>query len=146
MEPLSAASSVFAVVSVAIEVAKGINKLVDFCRAVQDAPSGLQSLVEDLEGLRELLEQVHCVGAGVGVEDTGSDKYIGSAVEKCRSVLRRLEEKVGRPSRDLGSEKRGRRFRGKVKLVLGRVEIGELREEVERAKSQLQIAQINALM
>ncbi|KAH7309247.1 hypothetical protein BKA65DRAFT_519487 [Rhexocercosporidium sp. MPI-PUGE-AT-0058] len=140
MEPLSAASSVFAVVSVAIELAKGIHKLVVFCKAVQDAPEGLLQLYEDLESLAELLEQVGLV------DDSCGDRLVGIAVDKCRLCLGRLEKKIRGPAWELGSESRGRRFRGKVKVVLRQSEIRDLREEIERAKSQLQIALVNSLI
>lgn len=140
MEPLSAASSVFAVVSVAIELAKGIHKLVLFCKAVQDAPSGLVQLSEDLESLGELLEQV-CL-----LDESCGDRFVEIAVKKCRVCVGRLEEKIRGPSKELESGSRGRRFRGRVKVVLREAEIRDLRGEIERAKSQLQIAQINSLM
>ncbi|KAH6718274.1 hypothetical protein BKA61DRAFT_300195 [Leptodontidium sp. MPI-SDFR-AT-0119] len=140
MEPLSAASSVFAVVSVAIELAKGIHKLVLFCKAVQDAPSGLVQLSEDLESLGELLEQV-CL-----LDESCGDRFVEIAVKKCRVCVGRLEEKIRGPSKELESESRGRRFRGRVKVVLREAEIRDLRGEIERAKSQLQIAQINSLI
>ncbi|KAK0124739.1 hypothetical protein ONS96_008621 [Cadophora gregata f. sp. sojae] len=142
MEPLSAASSVFAVVSIAIELAKGINKLVVFCKAVQEAPSGLKGLVEDLEVLGELLEQVHAVA----FEAKGSERYIERAVDRCRVTIEKLEEIIWKPSVDLRSEKSGRKFRGRVRIALGQTQIDTLREEIERAKSQLQIAQLDALM
>ncbi|KAK0112606.1 hypothetical protein ONS95_014349 [Cadophora gregata] len=142
MEPLSAASSVFAVVSVAIELAKVINKLVIFCNAVQEAPSGLGRLVEDLEVLGELLEQVHAVA----FEAKGSERYIERAVDRCRVTVEKLEEVIWKPSVDLRSEKSGRRFRGRVRIALGQTQIDALREEIERAKSQLQVAQLDALI
>ncbi|KAG4442551.1 hypothetical protein IFR05_001963 [Cadophora sp. M221] len=140
MEPLSAASSVFAVVSVAIELAKGIHKLVLFCKAVQDAPSGLVQLSEDLESLGDLLEQV-CL-----IDESCGNKLVEIAVEKCRVCVGRLEEKIRGPSWELGSESRVKRFRARVKVVLRETEIADLRGEIERAKSQLQIAQINSLI
>lgn len=141
MEALSGASSVLAVVSIAIQLAEGIHKLVRFCKAVQDAPAGLCDLVADLESLSQILLQSPPIDKVAGIEHFTAD-----VLKSCEHTVSKLQKKIFQHSVDLQSPNRRRKLRGGFKFVLQEHEIQSLRLDIDRAKSNLLLAKANSLL
>ncbi|EDN92350.1 predicted protein [Sclerotinia sclerotiorum 1980 UF-70] len=59
MDGLSGASAVFAVVSLAVQLAETIHKLVEFWKAVEDAPDNITRIFQELGLLSKILTQSH---------------------------------------------------------------------------------------
>lgn len=58
MEGLAAASSVIAVVSIAVQLADSIQKLCDFWESVQDAPEEIRGVIDDLKVLQLVVDEL----------------------------------------------------------------------------------------
>ncbi|KAI9649749.1 hypothetical protein NHQ30_002330 [Ciborinia camelliae] len=59
MDGLSSASSAFAVISLTVQLAQSVKKLVEFWKAVEDAPGDVNELFNDLELLSAVLVKNH---------------------------------------------------------------------------------------
>ncbi len=141
MEPLSGASSVIAVVSVAFQIAEGIHKLVKLYKAVQDAPARLCDLVRDLESLSQILLEKQPIDTVPGIE-----RFTADALKSCEHIVSKLQQQLFQHSVDLQSPNRLRKLRGSFTLVLKDDEIQYLRGEIDRAKSSLQLGKLESLM
>jgi hypothetical protein len=58
MDGLSAASSAFAVVSLAIQIGGGIQKLCDFWTSIQDGPKDINSIIQDLQVVSDIVRDI----------------------------------------------------------------------------------------
>jgi hypothetical protein len=140
MEGLAGASSVIAVVSVAVQLADGLQKLITFWKEVQDAPAEISSLFEDLEALSLVLTQVQSAAP-----DGSLDESTDMALENCKSKVLQLSTKVSKANLELGSQSRTRRKWAGFKITLKRPEIESLRRSIEQAKSTLIIAKLKSI-
>jgi outer membrane lipopolysaccharide assembly protein LptE/RlpB len=140
MEGLAGASSVIAVVSVAVQLADGLQKLITFWKGVQDAPAEISFLFEDLEALSLVLTQVQSTAPN-GSLDESTNKVL----ENCKTKVLQLSTKVSKANLELGSQSRTKRKWAAFKITLKKPEIESLRKFIEQAKSTLIIAKLKSI-
>lgn len=141
MDGISSASSVFAVVSIAIQLAESIKKLVEFGKAVQDAPASICALFHDLEVLAAVISQIQQIN-GNTVFDNVSEK----ALQNCHQKISKLQNTIHQAQLSLKSKSSTRRKWGAFNITLKKDEIQSLQRSIEEAKSTLQLVQTKSLL
>ncbi|KAH7360434.1 ankyrin repeat-containing domain protein [Rhexocercosporidium sp. MPI-PUGE-AT-0058] len=140
MEALAAASSVLAVVSVAVQLTSSIQKLISFWDSVVDAPAEVLEITTHLRVLCALLRAIEIDSVQDRTED-GSDASLatdclgicGSSIEKLEMLTREL---------DVGLQKRGVRRKWMcLKKAIREKKVQSYWAEMERAKSMLLLYQ-----
>jgi hypothetical protein len=140
MDGLSGASSVIAVVSVALQLAEGVQKLCEFGKAVQDAPANVGTLFGELETLSTVLAQTQGTSHG-----TNYDKVTEKVLKDCNEKVANLQAKLLGPTLDFRSQSFARRKWSALKITLKKSEIDSLQSSIEKAKSTLMIFKINSI-
>jgi hypothetical protein len=141
MDGVSSASSVFAVVSLAIELAAAIKKIVEFGKAVEDAPTRICAIFHDLEVLAAVISQIQQI-IGHAAFDSVSEK----ALQNCHGKIINLLNKICQAQFDLKSKSPFRRKWGAFNITLKKDEIQSLQKSIEEAKSTLQLVQTKSLL
>ncbi|TGO24656.1 hypothetical protein BPAE_0098g00220 [Botrytis paeoniae] len=141
MDGLSSASAVFAVVSIAVQLAETIHKLVDFWKAVEDAPDNIASIFRELELLSKILTQSHELAQLHSFSD-----IFDEALKDCCSKILKLHSKVEDTRRNLSSSKLRKRKWAAWKIVLQKSEIDSLQKSISEAKTNILHIQVNSLL
>ncbi|TGO77295.1 hypothetical protein BELL_0114g00110 [Botrytis elliptica] len=141
MDGLSSASAVFAVVSVAVQLAETIHKLVDFWKAVEDAPDNIASIFRELGLLSKILTQSHELAQLHSFSD-----IFDEALKDCCSKILKLHSKVEDTRRNLNSSKLRKRKWAAWKIVLQKPEIDSLQKSISEAKTNILHIQVNSLL
>ncbi|EMR87911.1 hypothetical protein ACHAPC_002877 [Botrytis cinerea] len=141
MDGLSSASAVFAVVSVAVQLAETIHKLVDFWKAVEDAPDHVASIFGELELLSKILTQSHELAQIHSFSD-----IFDEALRDCYSKILKLHSKVENTRKNLNSSKLRKRKWAAWKIVLQKSEIDSLQKSISEAKTNILHIQVNSLL
>ena len=134
MEPLSAVSSVFAVVSLALQLSSNIQNLIEFWGSVKEAPDEITQITSQLRILRELLRCIELDTHGAKKDSTAD---IGI---RCLQVFNMSILKLERVSKDLDKGLNGNRVRRRwtcLRKALREKELAVYWDEIERAKSML---------
>ncbi|KAE9371001.1 hypothetical protein N431DRAFT_18376 [Stipitochalara longipes BDJ] len=134
MDGLSSASGVFAAVSIAFELAETIRKIVEFGKAVKDAPIHIRALFDDLEVLAAVISQIQQLNGYVACDNV-TDK----ALRSCQIKILKLHKIISQAQLNLKSKSRVRRKWGAFKFVLDESEIKSIRTSIEEAKLTLQL-------
>lgn len=82
MEGLGSAATVFAVLSIADQLADRIKQLYGFWSAVGEAPENIRAIAADLEPLLGILSQIAKDG-----QQYGEDKNTTAILGRCRIIL-----------------------------------------------------------
>ncbi|KAF7860350.1 hypothetical protein EAF04_008477 [Stromatinia cepivora] len=141
MDGLSSASAVFAVVSLAVQLAETIHKLVDFWKAVEDAPDNITRIFQELGLLSKILTQSHELAQCNSFSD-----IFDEALADCSSKVFKLYSKVENTRNNLKSEKLRKRKWAAWKIVLQKAEIDSLQRSISDAKLTILLAQNNSLL
>ncbi|TGO13635.1 hypothetical protein BTUL_0066g00240 [Botrytis tulipae] len=141
MDGLSSASAVFAVVSVAVQLAETIHKLVDFWKAVEDAPDNIASIFRELGLLSKILTQSHELAQLHSFSD-----IFDEALGDCCSKILKLHSKVEDTRRNLNSSKLRKRKWAAWKIVLQKAEIDSLQKSISEARGNIIHIQVNSLL
>lgn len=88
MEALSGASSVLAVVSLAIQIADSVKKLSEFWSSIKNAPQSIQTITRDLELVSSAFEDI-----GTGPQN---DRSHSKDLTLCLDILQSCEQNVKR--------------------------------------------------
>ena len=136
MDGLSAASSAFAIVSIAIQLGDGVARLLKLYSAIQGTPARAAALFEDLELLSLVLSQVHIIHNGR--ESSGNARQI---TETCDRKISGLRAKVEKSSAQLLSSNKLKRKWNALKITLKDGEIFDLRISIHQTLSVLGFAQ-----
>jgi hypothetical protein len=131
MEVLGGVSSVFAVVSLALQLSSNIQKLVEFWDSVKEAPGEVAQLTVQLRVLGELLRYMTAADRENSPNDIGMQ-----CLEVCNTSIRKL---LG-VSKELnhGLEGNGVRRRWTcLRKAMRERQLATYWDEVERAKSML---------
>ncbi|TEY73283.1 hypothetical protein BOTCAL_0080g00110 [Botryotinia calthae] len=115
MDGLSSASAVFAVVSIAVQLAETIHKLVEFWKAVEDAPDNVASIFQELGLLSKILTQSHELAQLHSFSD-----IFDEALADCCSKILKLHSKVENTRQNLNSPILRKRKWAAWKIVLAR--------------------------
>ncbi|KAK6600409.1 hypothetical protein H4I96_07735 [Botrytis cinerea] len=141
MDGLSSASAVFAVVSVAVQLAETIHKLVEFWKAVEDAPDNVASIFQELGLLSKILTQSHELAQIHSFSD-----IFDEALRDCYSKILKLHSKVENTRKNLNSSKLRKRKWAAWKIVLQKAEIDSLQKSISEAKTNILHIQVNSLL
>ncbi len=132
MEDLGAVSSVFAVVSLAVQLGSNIQKLVDFWDSVKEAPAEVEQIKTELRVLGSLVSSI----AKDSQQKSGANDVSYQCLAACTASIGKLE----RLSRDLDNGLNGNGIRRKwtcLKKALKEKQLASFWAEIERAKSML---------
>lgn len=140
MEVVGAASGVIAIASIAIQLAETIQEIVEFGKAVQDAPADICALFQDLEVLRSALLQIHRTSSRIGI-----DGVTETVLKECERKIYKLKAELQPSISNLKSNKLARRKWSALKITLKRGKIESLQKVIEHAKSTLILIQNNTL-
>jgi hypothetical protein len=134
MEVLAAASSVFAVVSLALQLADNVQRLVGFWDSVKDAPSEITEIRSELRVLGVLLKRIE-----IDAQHAASDD--GDILEhECLVICKGSVAKLEKLSRELNHELSRNGIRRKwscLRKALQEKKLASYWSELERAKSTL---------
>ncbi|KAF7945639.1 uncharacterized protein EAE97_004677 [Botrytis byssoidea] len=141
MDGLSSASAVFAVVSVAVQLVETIHKLVDFWKAVEDAPDNIASIFRELALLSKILTKSHELA-----QLHSFPEIFDEALKDCCSKILKLHSKVENTRRNLNSSKLRKRKWAAWKIVLQKSEIDSLQKSISEAKTNILHIQVNNIL
>jgi hypothetical protein len=134
MDGLSAASGVFAVVSLAVELPTAIQNLVEFCRTIKDAPDDVRSLMDELNLFAVLLKQIHRPGRNQEFDD-----MVNLAVHQCNNELLKLRSVLSGVVDDLSSPSSRKRGLGALKMAMKKPHIEAMKSSLEKVKTTLML-------
>jgi hypothetical protein len=132
MEALGAASSVFAVVSLAVQLGSNIKRLADFWDSVKEAPAEVEQIKTELQVLGSLVNSI--------AKDTGATTGPGDVLHQCLAACTASIGKLERLCRDLDNGLNGNGIRRKwtcLKKAVREKQLASYWTEIERAKSML---------
>lgn len=132
MEGLSSTYASFAVVSLAIQLAETIHRLVEFLNAAEDAPDNVAGIFNALRILSKALTQGHELAQRHSFSDT-----FDGALTNSSSKIPKLHSKVEKTISNLNSSKVHRRKRAAWKIVLNKTEIKSLQKSILDAESTI---------
>jgi hypothetical protein len=138
MEALAAASSVLAVVSLALQLADNVQRLVDFWDSVKDAPTEVAEIRSQLRILAALLRSIE-LDAERSTSD-GGDILGHDCLLVCKGSVVKLEKLSNGWSRELGRMGIRRKW-SSLKKTFREHELARYWTELERAKSTLMMYQ-----
>jgi hypothetical protein len=137
MEVIGSTASVFAL----YQLCASIKDLVDFGKAVQDAPTTVKALFEDLELLELVVAQARNVAHLLTFDDTTE-----RVLRTCESKISILHHKLATPISRFQSGNFIQRKWSALKITLRVEDIKDLQRSIQDAKSTLQISQTNTLL
>jgi hypothetical protein len=141
MDGLSSASGAFAVISIAIQLGESIKKIVEFGKAVQDAPAHICALFQDLEVLAAVISQIQQLNGHVAFDNVNEN-----ALQNCQRKISNLQNIIHQAQLRLKSKNLIRRKWGAFKIPLQEDEIQSLQRSIEEAKLTLQLVQTKSLV
>ncbi|KAE9379389.1 ankyrin [Stipitochalara longipes BDJ] len=134
MEALAAASSVLAVVSLALQLADNVQRLIEFWNSVKDAPAEVLEIRSQLRILGALLRSIELDGQQSPSDD--GDSLGHDCLLVCNASVAKLEKLSNGWSRELGRIGIRRKW-SCLKKALREHELARYWTELERAKSTL---------
>jgi hypothetical protein len=138
MEVLGAVSSVFAVVSLAVQLNSNIQQLIEFWDSINDAPIVAARIKTQLRVLTVLLQSIELEGRRTNADDSDS----GGA--QCLCICLECVKKVEKLTVELDWGLNGGGIRRKwtrLKKAFREKELNQYWEELERAKTLLIVYQ-----
>jgi len=138
MEALAAASSVLAVVSLALQLADNVQRLVDFWDSVKDAPAEVAEIRSHLRILGEVLRSIESDSQHWLTDD--GDSLGHDCLLIFKGSIAKLEKLSNGWSRELGRMGIRRKW-SCLKKALREHELARYWSELERAKSTLMMCQ-----
>jgi hypothetical protein len=134
-EILGVVASGISVAQLAGDLLGCVQRLRNFYQAIQNIPEDLQRITQEIEILGEIFSHV-------GTLDGGNlATLLKASVAKCQIAASKLEIKVTANSKLLNRKKRWQILQ-RVKAVLKKPEIKELKAHLDEAKDLLQLALI----
>ena len=140
MDGSSGAASVISVVSLAIQLADGMEKLYEFCESVQDAPEYVRTMIQELRMLHGILIHMQSNG-NLYPPDEATTSVLKGCMVKVNAMMA-LMKKFDEGMRS--SSRRVRKWSG-VQVVLQKSSIKELRLSLGEAKITLILARQHLL-
>jgi hypothetical protein len=140
MDGPSSASGVFAAVSIAIQLGESVKKIVEFGKAVQDAPVHVSALFNDLEVLAAVISQIQQLSGHIAFHNVNE-----KALLNCQEKLLALQKIVDNARLNLKSNSLVRQKWSAFKIVLKKNEILSIQKSIEEAKLTLQLIQTKSL-
>lgn len=139
MEVLGGVSSVFAVLSLAIQLGEKAQKLLEFCHSVKEAPVEILRLRHELDNLGRLLQVI--ASSEVVHQNTRGISILHGSLQNCAASMTKLETLVFNFETNL--DKSGaRRIWARMKKPFFETKLEKLLVEVERAKNTIILFQL----
>ena len=139
---MEAVASIFAVLSLTIQLIDTVSKLNRFLRSVQGAPHEIVRLIEDLDHLRDYLDHAKLLAEQhqASINPPGSTATLLKALNSCRLSLEGLADLMSTVE-NLGSNSGGlRRTWSGLKVVSKKGEIQQFQGRIQTASSRLHFA------
>jgi len=134
MEMLGAASSVFAVVSLAVQLSSNIQKLIEFWDSVKEAPAEVAQIKSQLQILGTLLRSIEDDYAASS--NDGSSELGIECLRVCAESIAKLEKLCRELDKGLNGSGIRRRWTC-LRKAMKEKELIDCWAEIERAKSML---------
>lgn len=135
-EALGVAGSVVSIVGLAGQVAQGVNYLYTFFNDMQDSPSDIKSLSEELKLVGDILTEVN--------RDGIDSAPLSAALQRCKEVICDLENLVQRTNLVSAQSSNAKRLWSQMSTAFRNEKFRKYIERLERAKSTLLHAKIQA--
>ena len=137
---METAAGVFAIVSLAIQLAENMKKLSDFWSSVKEAPSDVQAIVDDLDLLCDVLESI-----ASEAHWTESDVLLERILQRCTEYIEKLDAILQEVQPGFASTKRPVRQWTAIKLVVKSDKIKKFQLILDRLKGTLMLVQQNRI-
>ncbi|PMD32578.1 hypothetical protein L207DRAFT_571888 [Hyaloscypha variabilis F] len=131
MDPLSGAASVFAVVSLALQLVDSVVTIRDFCKRFKGSKAQIDRLLADLLLLQAILESL--AGSQQNLDTVINATPLYLALEQCADQIRPMKVFVD----DLDSGRQTRRKRTALKTALSTSKLAEFQAHLDSAKLTL---------
>ncbi|KAN0121729.1 hypothetical protein V8E51_000055 [Hyaloscypha variabilis] len=131
MDPLSGAASVFAVVSLALQLVDSVATIRDFCQRFKGSKAQIDRLLADLLLLQAILESL--AGSQQNLDTVINAAPLYLALEQCADQIRPMKVFVD----DLDSGRQTRRKRTALKTALSTSKLAEFQAHLDSAKLTL---------
>ena len=132
---MDGATSVFAAVSLAIQLAENVKKLNDFWKSVQNAPKEVHDIIADLDLLSPILDEI-----GREAERDQSHSTLESALRGCVSASEELATILDSFQTGFASDKRARRKWTAIKCARKLDKLSRFQDRLERLKTNVMLA------
>jgi Sec-independent protein translocase protein TatA len=137
-EVLGVVASGITIGALAVQVGSSIKKLKTLWEEIQDAPSSINLLINEVGTLHLILCDIETNQAQ---NSSISSTHTVNSLSHCRVGAERLKELVEDLSRDINSKRKAVRKFAAFKVVLEKPKIEKYQMDLERAKSSLILAQ-----
>jgi len=136
MEPVSAASSVISIVSLAIQLADKVQQLHDFWQSFKQAPAEIEQITDNLDTFREIIK----VGARTSA---GHDPLLHKTLQRCNVRIDELRGLVEKLEPGFASQRRVVRQWSAFKMVLKKKIIQQFQAAITETKLDLVLVRQN---
>jgi hypothetical protein len=133
-------ASGISVASLAIQILENINRVIDFCKSIKDAPTDIYRILLELQILSNIVSGIQLVFEKRSLPEI-SEATIKNTLDLVRHDISKLSALSSDLERKLNSEKKITRTWARVQTVLSEKKIGLLKDHLDRAKATLQLLQ-----
>jgi hypothetical protein len=139
-EAFGVIASGFSVASLAMQILENINKVINFCESIREAPTDIQRILLELQLLSNIVSSIQLVFEKRSLPEI-SEAMIKKSLDLVRHDISKLSDLSLDLERKLNSEKRITRTWARVQTVLSEKKITVLKDHPECAKGTLQLLQ-----
>jgi hypothetical protein len=139
-EVFGVVASGISVASLAIQILENINRVIDFCQSIKDAPTDICRILLELRLLSNIVSGIQLVFEKRSLPEI-SEATIKNTLDLVRHDISKLSDLSLHLERKLNSEKRITRTWARVQTVLSEKKIAALKDHLDRAKATLQLLQ-----
>ena len=137
---MDGAASVFAAVSIAIQLAESVKKLGDFWKSVKEAPQDVQNIITDLDLLTDALCEI-----ALEAQRIEPDATLESALRNCQFNTSLLIDILNELQPGFASSRRAVRKWTAFRSILKWDKIKKFQATVDRLKSTLMLMRQNQI-
>jgi N-terminal domain on NACHT_NTPase and P-loop NTPases len=139
-EALGVVASGISVAAIAIQIVESLNRVINFCESIREAPTDIQRILVELQILTNIVKAIQLLYEKHSLSDTSE-----AMTKQCLSLIKQDISKLSGLSSDLerklSSDKRFTRTWARVQTVLSEKKIAMLSGHLDRAKGTLQLLQ-----
>ena len=132
-EVFGAVAGGISIAPIALELAKSVKRLKDFCHEVKNAPEDIQDLVDEMDDMSAVLAQL--TAGNLHFATNG-----GQTLQTCLMHYSRANGRISAVVTELQGSLAAHRRRTSVAFPLNRAKLKDLAQKLERAKSSLLLA------
>ena len=131
-----------AIVSLSLQLSKTAQEISALLTSIRKAPKELAGLIESLDGLRNILQQIHVSldRQKENLQMIKSSECISGALNTCERKLKPLQELSDKYATSLGCQNRSLQTLTSFKLVMKEDTIGKYVDQLREAKLDLHLA------